>query len=80
MGYRYTQVYNEYQKVLEGHIEKLVVDCECTSEEFFGALQSNRDGETQLYVEIILAAAEYENFIEMMRSYKRKLAEDAAAK
>ena len=65
--------------MLEGHIERLVTECECTTEEFFGALSQNKDGETQLYVEIILAAAEYENFIEMMRSYKRKLAEDAAA-
>ena len=32
-----------------------------------------------MYVEIILAASEYENFIEMMRSYKQKLASEAAA-
>ena len=31
-----------------------------------------------MYVEIILAASEYENFIEMMRSYKQKLASEAA--
>lgn len=30
-----------------------------------------------MYVEIILAASEYTNFVEMMRSYKQKLASDA---
>ena len=30
-----------------------------------------------MYVEIILAASEYTNFVEMMRSYKQKLAADA---
>ena len=72
-------MFNEYQQLLESHIERLVTECGCTSEQFFQALKQDRDGETQMYVEIILAASEYENFIEMMRSYKQKLASEAGA-
>jgi hypothetical protein len=71
-------VFNEYQLLLEDHIETLVTQCGCSTEEFFQALKQDRDGETQMYVEIILAASEYTNFVEMMRSYKQKLASDAA--
>ena len=62
---------------MESHIENLVTECGCSTEEFFQALKQDRDGETQMYVEIILAASEYTNFVEMMRSYKQKLASDA---
>ena len=72
-------MFNEYQQLLESHIERLVTECGCSSEQFFQALKQDRDGETQMYVEIILAASEYENFIEMMRSYKQKLASEAGA-
>ena len=72
--FRYTKVFLEYQALLETHIERLVTECGCTTQEFFQALKQDRDGETQLYVEIILAAAEYENFVTMMREFKAKLA------
>ena len=72
--FRYTKVFLEYQALLETHIERLVTECGYTSQEFFQALKQDRDGETQLYVEIILAAAEYENFVTMMREFKAKLA------
>jgi hypothetical protein len=72
-------VFNEYQTLLETHIERLVTECGCTTEQFFQALKKDADGETQLYVEIILAAAEYENFIEMMRSYKKKMQGEGGA-
>mmetsp|Transcript_20092 Transcript_20092/g.24761 ORF Transcript_20092/g.24761 Transcript_20092/m.24761 type:complete len:91 (+) Transcript_20092:66-338(+) len=31
----YTTVFNEYQALLESHVEKLVSECGCTTEEFF---------------------------------------------
>ena len=43
-------------------------------------MRANHDGETPLYVDIILAADDYSNFIEMMKTYKTKLAEMAAGK
>jgi len=49
-----------------------VSECGCSPQEFFQALKQDSDGETQLYLEIILAADEYENFILMMRDYKSK--------
>ena len=73
-SHRYTQIFQEYRTILEGHIERLVGECACTNDQFFEALQRNEDGETQLYVEIILAAADYSNFIEMMKHYKSKIA------
>ena len=72
--HRYTQIFQEYATLLEGHIERLVSECNCTSQEFFEALKRNEDGETELYVDIILAAADYSNFIEMMKHYKHKIA------
>lgn len=78
MDDRYTTVFNEYQQLLETHIEGLVEQCGCSTEDFFQALKQDRDGETQMYVEIILAASEYTNFVEMMRSYKQKLAREGA--
>ena len=62
---------------MEGHIERLVTECECTTEQFFDALKVEDPGEREQCVNFILAAAEYENFIEMMRSYKKKLQEQA---
>ena len=78
---RYTSVYNEYQGVLETHVERLIADCGVTTEQFFLALKydwDNEESESAVYVEIILAAAEYPNFISMMKEYKQKLASDAA--
>lgn len=69
---RYTTVFEEYQKLLEDHVERLVQECDCTVEEFYEALKRDEDGETQLYIEIILAAADYENFASMVKSYKEK--------
>ena len=69
---RYTTVFEEYQKLLEDHVERLVQECDCTIEEFYEALKRDEDGETQLYIEIILAAADYENFASMVKSYKEK--------
>ena len=65
---------------MESHIERLVTECGTTSEQFFAALKQDFDGENEsaIYVEIILAAAEYENFLEMMRSYKQKMQAAAA--
>ena len=69
---RYTAIFEEYQKLLEEHVERLVQECGCTVEEFYQALKKDEDGETQLYIEIILAAADYENFASMVKSYKEK--------
>ena len=68
---RYTTIFNEYKTLLEGHIERLVGECGCTNERFFEVLKRNEDGETELYLEIILAAADYTNFIQMMQHYKQ---------
>ena len=63
---------------MEGHIEGIITESGCTSEQFFNTLKADfdSDGESAIYVEIILAAAEFENFVEMMRSYKRQVATD----
>ena len=50
-----------------------MTECNTSPNEFFEALKKNVDGETELYVEIILAAADYENFIKLMRTYQRKI-------
>ena len=72
---RYTQIFQEYQGILQTHIERLVTSCDTTTEEFNEALKANHDGETPLYVDIILAADDYLNFVHMMKHYKEKLAE-----
>ena len=65
---------------MESHIERLVTECGVSTEQFFTALKQDfaSDSESAIYVEIILAAAEYENFVEMMRSYKQKVTATAA--
>ena len=65
--------------MLETHIERLVTDCGCTTEDFFQALKQADAGERQQCIEFILAAANYEEFIEMMGSYKDKLAAEGGA-
>ena len=60
---------------MQTHIERLVTSCDTTTEEFNAALQANHDGETPLYVDIILAADDYLNFVHMMKHYKEKLTE-----
>ena len=52
-----------------------MTSCDCTTEEFNDALKANHDGETPLYVDIILAADDYLNFIHMMKHYKEKVRE-----
>lgn len=66
-------MYNEYQQILERHIEKLVQESGTTVDQFFRALKQDyeSDGESAIYVEMILAVADFSNFIEMMQSYKR---------
>ena len=74
----YTTIFQEYQGILQTHIERLVTSCNCTTEEFNNALATNHDGETPLYVDIILAADDYLNFIHMMKRYKEETAEERA--
>ena len=71
---RYMQHFNNYEAQLEAKIEALVNACECTPDQFFEALKMNRDGETPVYVEVILAATDYDNFLKMMSDYKKKVA------
>lgn len=56
-----------------------MTECGCSTEEFFRALKQEDPGEREQCITFILAAAEYENFVEMMRTYKQKLAEEAGA-
>ena len=49
----------------------MVTECGCTTDQFFQSLKNEGpNGENAIYVDIILAAAEYSNFIEMMNYYK----------
>ena len=52
-----------------------MTSCGCTTDQFNEALRANHDGETPLYVDIILAADDYLNFVHMMKHYKEKLLE-----
>ena len=68
---RYTQAFTEYQGILEQHIERLIQECNTTNEEFIAALKANSDEEKAIYVDIILSADNYPEFIRCMIDYKR---------
>ena len=65
--------FNEYQAILESKIEALVQECGITPDQFFLALKANTDGDTPIYVEVILSATDFDEFLGMMRDYKRQL-------
>ena len=69
----YTQVYNEFVKLFEELIEKLITDCGVDVGKFFEALKTivDTDPDNKFYVEVLLSVTDYSNFIEMMSSYKR---------
>ena len=66
-------IFEEYQTLLETHIERLITSCGCTLEEFQTALTRNVDGDTPIYLDIILGAADFTNFVQLMREYKHKI-------
>ena len=51
----------------------MITECGCSVEEFNAALSQNYDGDTPLYLDIILGAAQYENFVLLMQEYKSKI-------
>ena len=70
---RYTQVYNEFCTLFEKKIEQIVESCEVKPEDFFNALkrESEKSDDCAFYVEILLAVTEFQNFVDMMKHYKR---------
>ena len=68
-------IFEQYQTLLEGHIDRLISECGCTPAQFQEALQKNYDGDTPLYLDIILGAADFVNFVMLMREYKTKINE-----
>ena len=67
----YTLVYQEYQKLLESQIERLIKDCDVTVEDFFQALkkQKDQDPQAKFYIDMLLGCADYQNFLMLMRQF-----------
>ncbi|CDW78852.1 UNKNOWN [Stylonychia lemnae] len=55
-------------------ILELIKDSGVSVEQFFEILKqkSETDEEAQIFVQIMLSVSEYENFVEMMRAYKKE--------
>ena len=70
----YTEAYNEYQKLFEKKIEEIIESCGMQADEFVKILQekSKDDEDAEMFVQILLSVSEYENFVEMMRGYKKE--------
>lgn len=68
----YTNVYKEFVKLFEELIEKLIVECGVGVQEFFDALKMivEKDDDNKFYVEVLLSVTDYQNFLDMMKSYK----------
>ena len=56
-------------------MEKIIVNCGCSVEDFYKALAAQQDSEESMssfYIEMITSIADYEQFVVMMKEYKGK--------
>ena len=58
--------------MFETHIERMIKECGVTVEKFFGALKqlSEKDPDSNFYVEVLLSVTDFANFVDMMKHYK----------
>ena len=50
----------------------MIKECGVTVEKFFGALKtlSEKDPDSNFYVEVLLSVTDFANFVDMMKHYK----------
>ena len=65
-------IFREYQQMFESKIEAIIIDCGVSVQDFFKALQSEKDEDPscEFYVEVMLSVSNYEQFLLMMKDYK----------
>ena len=58
--------------MFEAKIEALITECGVSVQEFFKALQAEKDEDPQceFYVEVLLSVSDYTQFLLMMKDYK----------
>ena len=68
----WTEIHKAYQTLFEAKIESIITDCGVSVQDFFKALQSEKDEDPscEFYVEVLLSVSDYQQFLLMMRDYK----------
>ena len=68
----WTAIHKEYQNMFESKIESIITNCGVSVQDFFKALQQEKDEDPQcaFYVEVLLSVSDYTQFLLMMRDYK----------
>ena len=69
----YTEAYNEFCKIFEQHIERIIQECNITVDQFYQAIKTaqEKNEDAKFYLEILMSVTDYENFVGMMKYYKR---------
>ena len=68
----WTEIHKEYQQIFESKIENIIIESGVSVQDFFRALQSEKDDDPQcaFYVEVLLSVSDYSQFLLMMRDFK----------
>ena len=71
-------MYNEFCELFENHIERIIkeVSPNASGEDLFRCLKGMGD-DGSFTVELLLSVTDYNNFVEMMKHYKREQAAKA---
>ena len=69
----WTQIHKEYQQFFEAKIESIITECGVSVQEFFNALKTEyeADPSADFYVEMLLSVSDYQQFMLMVRDYKK---------
>mmetsp|Transcript_16578 Transcript_16578/g.46456 ORF Transcript_16578/g.46456 Transcript_16578/m.46456 type:complete len:135 (-) Transcript_16578:72-476(-) len=83
MRLEYTHLHESFLKFFEEQMEKFITDAGSTSEDFYRELKANirenGEGEDHSFVQIMMAAIEFNTFMQMMREAKLMKDEEEAA-